>query len=324
MYIHIHIASSPRRCRKLATCCIGSGGVLCLVIVAVALSFTYATKSSSVLSHSQPIYGYRLEPLAYSPFNSSINLFHYKSAKGVTHGNGNDYTYNVTVCVTSCPLKTVISESVVKGGCPENRFFNNCYVHLLKHENPDEMRRTDSQYYSRYMLNQSRMTFTIIEQPHVEPVRLCITTNNNTCDHIFNNGSLRDCVAVLDFNQTNNYSREYTANMDSYYCAVWLIKEANQSVNYTITLEVVSYQLPTSGCKNFNASEFSLDLWPPRRKVATKYQDVCILVQNNAIDKGSTTLSIDVIAWPYQNLAFAFGIAASVILIVAFFVVCCI
>lgn len=131
-----------------------------------------------------------------------------------------------------------------------------------------------------------------------------------------------ECLEVLDFNQANNYSQTFTAPADSYYCAVWLIKEANHSINYTINLEVISYQSPISGCKNFNTSDFTLDLWSHRSKVATQYQDVCIFVQNNAVNQGSATLLISVIARWFQNLAFVFGIIFIISMIVVAAIFC--
>jgi hypothetical protein len=132
-----------------------------------------------------------------------------------------------------------------------------------------------------------------------------------------------ECLEVLDFNQANNYSQTFITSEDGYYCAVWLINEANHSINYTTNLEVVSYQLPTSGCKNFNTSEFTLEL---RSKIATRYQDVCILAQNNAINQGSATLSINVIASWYQNLAIVLSmtfIFLVILLIAAVFIFSC-
>ena len=251
------------------------------------------------------MYGYRPNPFVYSPFSSSINRFYYTSVRGVIHGDGDDYTYNITMCATSCPLKVMSPELplVLEGGCPKDRAFANCYVRILDYEYPDDISPIDSLYYSRYMLKNSKMTLSILFEPsHMEPVRLCITTDNVTCNKVFYNNM--ECPEVLDFNQANNYSQTFTAPADSYYCAIWLIKEANHSINYTTTLEIVSYQSPTSGlCKNFNTSNFTLDLRFHRPKIATRYQDVCLFVQNNAANQGSTILLISVIARWFQNLA---------------------
>ena len=321
-YIHNVIVLSPWSRKRAISCCCVNGVILISMIAAMVFSFYYAAKSSSDLSHLQPIYGYRPNPFIYSPFSSSINLFYYTSVRGVIHGDSAGYTYNVTLCSTSCPLVTSKSQSSVVGECPMLRYYNNCYVRLLNHN----IRRTDSQYYSRYMLKNSKMTLIIFEQSHVKPVQLCITNDNVTCDQVFssnnNAGSLMECPQVLDFNQTNNYSQTFTAPADSYYCAVWLIEEANHSINYTIELEVISYQSPTSGqCKNFNINDFTLELQSHRLKVVPRYQDVCIFVQNNAINQGSATLSMSVTASWFQNLAFVFGIIVILLFIISMIVI---
>jgi hypothetical protein len=326
-YIHayIHVASSPRSRKRATSCCIGKGIFLFVVIAVVALSFYFVAKSSSDLTCLQHIYAYRPKPFSYSPFSSSINLFHYTKVKGVIHADSDNYAYNVTMCVTSCPLKVVTSElQLLEGGCPNNRFYRHCYVRL---QISDDASRTDSQYYSRYMLKNSKVTFKIstLKQSHMDLVQLCVTTNNVTCDRVFYNISM-ECLEVLSFNQANNYSQTFTTPEDSYYCALWLVNEANHSINYTTTLEVVSYQLPTSGCKNFNTSDFVLDLWSHRSKIATRYQDVCILTQNNAINQGSATLLINVIANWHQNLAIVLSMPFSILvilLIAPFFIFSC-
>ena len=306
-----HTASSLKR--KLAVCCvlfpiIMSGAVISL--------FVYATKSSN-LSSKQLIYGYRRGPFVYSPF-SYFDLFYYTSIQGEICGNNGD-NYNLTVCATLCPLKVMTSSSQIKGGCNDDRFFNNCYVDFLGYKGDG----INSQYFSQYMLTNSNMTFKITNLSQAEPVQLCVTTDNKTCGQIFL-GSSMDCPEVLDFNQTNNYSQTFTAHVDSYYCAVWLIKQSNYSINYAASLNVVSYQLPPAECKNFYSNKFTLNLWHRyhRLKVAaTHKRDVCILVQENVIYQDTTTLSITLVASSFKNLAFIFGVIIGIIIIIIIIVI---
>ena len=265
--------------------------------------FIYATKSSDHC-REQLIYRYRREPFIYSPF-SNINLFYYTLIQGEIYGYS-DSSYNLTVCATSCPLMKVTALPLeMKGECKKSRYYSNCYVNLLGYHG------IYSQDFSQYIIADSNVTLTITYSSQIEPVQLCITTDNDTCSQIFMR-NLTDCPKLLDFNRANNYSQTFTARVDSYYCAVWLIKQSNQSINYTASLNLVSYQLPPTECKNFYNDKFTLNLWHGyhRPKIAaTHKQEVCILVQENIVSQKTTaTLSITVVASSFKNLAFIFGI----------------
>ena len=314
---HIHTASSQKK--KLA-CSIGCVLFLSIAFGAVTLLLVYTMKPSDHF-REQLIYRYRREPFIYSPF-SNINLFYYTSIQGKIYGVS-DSSYNLTVCATSCPLMKVTALPLeVKGECKKSRGYRNCYVNLLGYHG------LYSQDFSQYMIADSNVTFTITYSSQVEPVQLCITTDNDTCSQIFMR-SLTDCPKLLYFNQTNNYSQTFTAHVDGYYCAVWLIKQSNQSINYTASLNLASYQLPPAECKNIYSSKFHLNLWHLHHRpkvLATHKQDVCILVQENDIKQTTTTtLLITVVASSLKNLAFILivGLFIFIVIIVIFVTVIC-
>jgi hypothetical protein len=166
--------------------------------------------------------------------------------------------------------------------CPKDRFYPNCYINFLGYQDPG----VNSQYYSQYMLTHSKVTFTITNLSQAEqPVQLCITTDKDTCSQIFFRMSMEvtDCQEVLPFNKNNNYIQTFSAQQDSYYCAVWILA-GNQSINYTLnsTLELYNIQTLSSRCESYRKSkEVTFDLGDRWHSIATRQHKVCILVQEN-------------------------------------------
>ena len=272
----------------------------------------YANPTSLKVSQTQPVYG--PQPITYSPFPHIDSLYYKKIESHIYVDQTKDLdNYNLTICRASCPLKVVTSHSQVKGICPKDRFYHNCYVNLLGYQDPG----LNSQYYSRYMLTHSKVTFTITNLSQAEPVQLCITTDKGTCGQIFTKTStgVTDCQEVLAFNKVNNYTDTFTAHKDSYYCAVWILT-GSQSINYIINSTLRSYdiQTPHSKCANYRKSEkVTFDLGDRRDGIATQHHEVCILVQENGKELYNNITIVTTAVNSLDNIFFIPGIVSLVL-----------
>ena len=282
------------------------------------VSFIYAKPTSSTLSQTQPIYG--PEPITYSPF-SHINSLHYKTIKSTIYVNQNEDlgNYNLTICKESCPLKMVTLHSQVSGVCSKDRSFHNCYINFLGYQDAG----VNSQYYSQYMLTNSKVTFTITGLSQAEqPVQLCFTIDKDTCSQIFFRMStgVTDCQEVLQFNKINNYTQTFSAQKDSYYCAVWILA-GSQSINYTLNSSLESYdiQTPHSRCENYRKNkEVTFDLGDRWHSVAIQQHKVCILVQENG---KNLYRNITVVTKAVHSLDNIFFISGMVSLVLSFTII---
>ena len=312
---------SPR-CKACCTVSLLSCiGLITVFAIGVGVAFKYATQASSHLSHTQPVYGYN-NPIVYSPF-PEVNLFYYDSIKGTIYEDRSPSSRNVTICVTSCPLKSATSHSWVNGVCPKHRFISNCYFNIFGYQDPG----VNAQSFSQYMLTNSTVTISVVVDglSQANAVQLCITTNKDACSRIFNKNSTNSttCLYVLAFNKMNGYMSTFTAPRDSYYCAVWLLNKT-QWIDYTANITLLSYQIPFSNCKNYS-KEFTADLHvlshqTEKNGITTQKQNVCILVQENGVTQYNRDIIIfmNLIIHPVvHNLAFILGLIAALILLVA-------
>ena len=202
----------------------------------------------------------------------------------------------------------------MSGVCPKDRFYHNCYINLLGYQDAG----VNSQYYSQYMLTNSKVTFTITSlSPAGQSVQLCITLDKDTCSQIFFRMStgVTGCQEVLQFNKTNSYTRTFAARQDSYYCAVWIL-EGSQSINYTLNSSLESYdiQTPHSRCENYRKSkEVTFDLGDRWHSVATQQHKVCILVQENGKNLYRNITVVTKAVRSLDNIFFISGIVSLVL-----------
>lgn len=213
--------------------------------------FNFAISRFSEYTQTQPFYA--PGSLTYSPFpNTSFDTdFYDKINVTALVADNNDFEkFNLTVCSTSCPLETT-SETppTVASICSNDRVITNCYVNLRRFLHPDQS--IDSQYFTLYMQQGSVLTFLITKLVPQTDVQLCITASVDVCYKVFKNSTglaiHRICQEVLTFNKTNNQSQSFIARTSSYYCAVWVLEDNNQSLNYTVNETLVSYVIRSKG-----------------------------------------------------------------------------
>ena len=286
-----------------------------ILIIGTVITFPlFVNSTSQELNHVQPVYG----PLVFAPF-CHLDQFYYSSIEtSIKVDQKEDLDlYNLTVCKVPCPLQINVTHSQVTGECPADRLIPNCYANVFGYPNPG----TDAQYFSRYMLNNSNITFVITELSRSQNITipLCITMDKAMCNRTFVGASGKeDCHEVLEFNTSNDYTRTFTTRNDSYYCAVWLLP-SNLSLTYTLNSTLQFYQIPSadrshSECKNFqNSKSHTFYL---RYGIALKIHDyTCLLVEQNGSDLNrNITISITTVT-SVKNIAFVIGMILAILLV---------
>lgn len=323
---------------KYQACCAARVLVSIVLLVSmigliIAICFSMPP-SQQLLNHTQQ--DYARKSLTYSPFQW-IDTFYYRFLD-VFIGVDNDEDlneYSLTVCAVPCPLKVAINHSWQTGACVKDRIVPNCFANLLGYKNYG----SDAQQFSQYMLNNSEITFTVIDHESSQPgtVHLCVTANKDLCQQMFERNQSRNsdtsiCVELLEFNTTNHYIQTFTATKDSYYCAVWLLAES-QSMNYTINSTLHLYELPErrdkhSECKNFQKSAnfmFDLRSLGGARDIALKRHDyVCLIIQESGSQLyRNITIHTTALASGYNNIAFVISVLLAILLLVKIFTVAC-
>lgn len=202
-------------------------------------------------TQTQPFYG--PGSLTYSPFpiNISIDRYYYKWIKvtAIVADRADFEKFNLTVCSMMCPLPTVSDPPLSVTGHRSNDLVNiNYYVNLRDWPCPDDT--STAQYFALYMLQGSSLTFVITRLLPLTDVQLCITDSVNVCGVVFNNetnsvNAHQVCLEVLTFDETNNLIQTYTVKNTGYYCAVWILKDNNQLLNYTVNITRRSYSIST-------------------------------------------------------------------------------
>lgn len=185
--------------------------------------------------------------------------------------------YNLTVCNASCPLEISSDHFQVTGVCSNEHV--NCYIDLRgKHP-----RRSDPQLFTRFMLQGSALTFIITGMAPQPVVQLCITNTKEACGEVFHNSSaIQVCLELLTFNQTNDYIQTFKVTNSGYYCAVWMLINNTQSLNYTVNVTLQSYSTPAlSHCQVKTQNQVKTQIFNLNvQNVANrKHNQLCIVVQ---------------------------------------------
>ena len=326
MYTHIHTAAASL---EKVTCGIKvSCSLTFLVVFIAAVLLIFAMPRLPEHTQIQPFEG--LGSLIYAPFpNISIDGFYYNQMKVTTAvGSKNDFNnFNLTVCNVLCPLETVSNHlPTVKEASLNDRKSSNWYVNLRGWSSPVD---SSSQYNSLYMLKGSLLTFSIIRLVPLTDVQLCITNSIHVCSEVYNNASNsvkahQVCQEVLIFNKTNDHVRTFTARDTSYYCAVWVLKAYNQSLNYTVNRTIQSYKIstgPPSQCQTHKkqTKTQSFDL---QRQIAIKSSPVCIVIQvaGNQLPNNITLVST-IVSSKTNNILFVLGAVFSCLSVLMFVIV---
>ena len=284
-----------------------------LVCIAATL-LVFAMLRLPVHTEIQPFYG--LGSLTYSPFpNTSIDKFYYNQINvTAVVADKNDFKYfNLTVCNTLCPLETVSDRlPTVIGATSNNRLKSNWYVNLRGW--PSREDNSDPQYNSLYVLKGSSLAFVITRLVPLTDVQLCITNSKDICGEVFNNATNsvkahQVCQEVLTFNKTNEQT--FTVRNTSYYCAVWILKDNNQSLNYTVYRTLQSYNISTRGppsqCQT-HSKQIKTQIFDLQQQIAIKHSPVCIIIQvvGNQLHN-NITLVTTVVSSKTHNVMFVLG-----------------
>ena len=266
-------------------------------------------------TQTQPFYG--RGSLTYSPFpNISIDRYYYNQIKVTAIvADDNDYSrYNLTVCTTSSPLEIKSEQFQVKGICLNDRLVINCYVDLHGYHTLS----TDAQFFNLYMLQGSVLIFGLAP---LTDVHLCITNSMDICSKVFNNStkliSHQVCQEVLTFNRMKGYTQTFTVRNSSYYCAVWLLTNSTQALNYTANITLQSYNIPPapSQCQTKTQNQVEtqfFDLNAQQDIAHKKHELVHIVIQvagrhlyNNITLVSTVTSEVNSIAYMTVGAVFA-------------------
>ena len=242
------------------------------------------------LDQTQPIYG----DIVYSPF-SKIN-YRYNRIEA-TLDSESTHKYNLTICQTSCPLKTHTKQLAYNGSCKQDRNRINCHAKFSGDIYNDDF----SQCYSKYMVKNSKITFKITESDLSvnRSVQLCITTNIDKCTKIFWPGNLtqlklqQDCFKLITFDATDysGLAQTFITPDDTYYCAIWLLGSLNQWLNYTVNLSIEMYAITDYSylCKsyiiNHDDRERHSHVTFPLTYASTPQQTMCIVQHIKITDR---------------------------------------
>lgn len=248
--------------------------------------------------------------------------------------------FNITVFSTECPL-AIVSDPLppVIGHRLNNTRYSNYYVNLRNWPSPDD--NLNAQYYTLYMLEGSSLTFVITRLVPLTDVHVCITDSVDKCSDVYNEEInsvevLQEvCQEVLTFNKTNDYIRTFMVRSASYYCAVWILKDDNQFLNYTVNITRHSYNINISGGQpSFRAMQYhtnqkltNTQSFHLRPHIAYKRPDpVCVAIQiigNNLYDN-DITLMIQIVSSKIDNIIFLLGVLFAGIGVLTFFIVLCV
>ena len=271
---------------------------------------------SRMPEHTQTQSFYGRGSLTYTPFpNISIDRYYYNKLNlTAIVADDNDFNrYNLTVCTTSSPLEIRSKQFQVKGVCLNDRLVINCYVDLHGYHTLS----TDARLFNLYMLHGSVLSFGLVPQTDVQ---LCITDSMDVCSIVFNNSTIvmshRVCQEVLTFNKTNGYTQTFIVRNSSYYCAVWLLTNSIQTLNYTANITLRSYNIPApSQCQVKTQNQVKtqiFDLNTQQNIASKKYELVHIVIQvagrylyNNITLVSTVTSEVNSIAYMIVGAVFA-------------------
>ena len=285
-----------------------------MLVFIAAMLLIFAMPRLPEHTEIQPFYG--LGSLTYSPFpNMSIEQFYYNqiNVTAVVAGKEDFKKFNLTVCNMPCPLKTKSDHlPAVIGATSNDRLKSNCYVNLCGRPSPED--NSDPQYYSLYMLKGSLLTFVITRLVPLTDVQLCITNSKDICGEVFNNATNsvkahQVCQEVLTFNKTNEQT--FTVRNTSYYCAVWILKDNDQSLNYKVNRTLRSYNISTRGppthCQT-HRKQIKTQIFDLQQQIAIKHSPVCIVIQvaGNELHNNITLVSM-VVSSKTHNIMFVLG-----------------
>ena len=234
-----------------------------------------------VLHQTQPIYG----NVVYLPFEISAfkNIFyaHIGATVHVDKLDDLDY-YNLTICQTECSRKTQTKHfGVSNGACRTNRPKKSCFAQL--DESMHSYTGTDPQFFSIYLLRNSKITFRVTNSnTSFEHVQLCMTTDKETCDQAFLKGNPALCHELMTFSKANDYTQTFIARNDSYYCAMWLLESRDQWIHYSTNATVQVFNMSDFYsprlCESFQKNTniiFTL-------RDQLKLENVCIIMEENS------------------------------------------
>ena len=268
--------------------CIVVTSILLLIFLLAFVAFTILARSP-VIHQTQPVYG----NVIYSPL--AINYFLYARVGATVYvgSKGDLNLYNLTICQTKCSLKTQTKYfNVSNGACSTNRPLSNCFAQLddVMHE----YHGTDAQFFSKYLLRNSKITFRIIESNlKSEHVQLCVTTDKEACFQasIGNSGL---CHKTVTLSKANNYTQTFTAYDDSYYCAVWLLENTHQWINYSTNSSIQVFNMSDiyspHQCESFQ--KLSYISFPLCGRPKWVWETVCIVMEENSNSRYFDTFTI--------------------------------
>ena len=286
-------------------------------------------------TQTQPFYG--LGSLTYSPFpDISIDRYYYNriDVTAIVADPDDFKKFNITVCSTVCPLATVNDHlPPVIGYRLNNTIYRNYYVNLRNWPSPD--RTNDAQYFTLYMLEGSSLTFVITRLVPLTDVHVCITDSVDVCNKVYDDEIhsvkvLQEiCQKVLTLNETNDHNQTFTVRSASYYCAIWILKDKKQLLNYTVNINRRSYNInmisPPSRApqcqthqKQTNTQSFDL-----RPHIAYKrFDPVCIAIRVIGKDlHNNVTLVSEVVNSKIDNITFLLGLLFAAISVFLFLVI---
>lgn len=263
---------------------------------------------------------YGLGTLTYSPFpNTSIDRYYYNrmNVTAIVPEEDDFEKFNISVCSMPCPIP--VSERIlsVTGYRSNNLANTNYYVNLRNWPSPDST--IDAQNFALYMLEGSSLTFIITRLAPPTDVQLCVTDSVDVCGEVYNNETesvkaRQVCLELLTFNKTNSdHIRVFTVKNTSYYCAVWILRDNNQLLNYTVNITHWSYVLtdsrpPSLQCQT-HQKQTKIQSFDLRPCIAFKRPDpVCIAVRVAGVYlHDNITLESTVITSKFDNITFVLG-----------------
>jgi hypothetical protein len=309
------------------------------ILSAILLCFSIPRQPEH--TQTQPFYG--LGSLTYSPFPSRIKIhrYYYNRISVTTIGaddEDDDFNkFNITVCSTVCPLIMSDHFLSVTDYRLNDSHHSNYYVNLRNLSSPNGSGTTDAQYFMLYLLEGSSLTFIITRLAPWTDVHVCITDSVDVCREVYINNNITNslqevCQEVLSFNKTSSdHTETFTVRSTSYYCAVWILQDDNQSLYYTVNITRRSYSVmnlstgrppsPAPQCQTHQKQTVT-QFFDLRPHIAYKMPDpVCIAIRiiGNQL-KNNITLVSTVVSSKVDNITFVFGVLFATISIVTFFI----